>query len=235
MLSHGVAVHPQNPPAVVRVYVGQPRTYEWLGHTLTSSIVKDPQDGPVRVLDTHLEGDRQADPAQHGGADKAVYAYAAEDVAWWAAELGRDVDDLHFGENLRTTGIDLGAAVIGEHWHIGTAVLQVSEPRTPCWKLGMKMRDPRFPRRFAAAGRTGVLLRVVERGELRAGDRIEVTDRPARGVTVTAINDVYYGRNPDLTPMFEAVELAGHWREWAAHRTVWHLDDERKKGLNVDA
>jgi MOSC domain-containing protein YiiM len=225
----------ETPPSLLTVCVGQPRTYEWLGHDLVTSIRKEPLTGPVRVLATSLEGDRQADAAQHGGADKAVYAYAREDALWWSARLGTPPRPSQFGENLATTGLELGRCVIGETWRIGTAVLQVSEPRTPCWKLGLLMGDPRFPRRFAAAGRTGLLLRVLETGTLQAGNAVVVTHTPAHGVTVEMVNDIYYRRSSDLEPLHAAPELAAHWREWASHRTVWHLEDERTWGVQADA
>ena len=214
---------------VLGVFTGLPQPFTWLGRELTSSIFKERVDGPVRVRADHLEGDRQADPSAHGGADKAVSVYTEEDAAWWATELGRPPETPQFGENLRVSGIDVHAAVIGERWRIGTAVLQVSEPRTPCWKIGLRMGDPRFPRAFAAARRPGVMLRVLEQGVLQAGDTIDVLDRPAHGVTVRQIGEIYYGRSRDLEPMRRAVELAAHWRAWVEHRTVWHLEDERTK------
>ena len=135
--------------------VGRPRDYEWLGRQLRSGIEKHPVTGPVSVLATHLDGDEQADPEHHGGQDKAVYAYASEDLRWWAQTLGgAALDPGVVGENLTTQGMDLRDAVIGEQWRVGSALLQVSEPRTPCWKLGMRMQDPRFPRAFAR-GATG--------------------------------------------------------------------------------
>ena len=213
---------------VLSVQVGRPRDYEWLGRTLRTSIVKHPVAGPVAVRGVNLEGDDQADRAQHGGADKAVYAYAREDALWWEGELGRPVEPGSFGANLKTLGLALRAAVVGETRRIGPAGRQVSEPRTPCWKLGMRMGDAAFPRRFAKARRTGVLLRILQEGVLQAGDAVRVDSRPAHGVTVAAINAVYYGESRDLTPVFAAPELAAHWRGWAEHRTVWHLDEERR-------
>lgn len=224
------------PASVAAVNVGQPQTYPWLGRELETSIFKQPVAGPVQVFETHLEGDRQSDLEHHGGADKAVYAYSIDDALSWAEQLGRPTSPLEpalLGENLTVRGVDLIQCVIGERWRVGTAVLQVSEPRTPCWKLGLRIGDPKFPRQFAAAGKTGVLLRVLQQGHLQAGDSITVVDAPDHGVTIEMINDVYYGRNKDLSPMFEATELAAHWRTWAEHRTVWHLNDESEKGINV--
>ena len=101
----------------------------------------------------NVAGDDQADRNFHGGPDKAVYAYAREDYAWWAEELARPVEDATFGENLTLEGLDVCAAVIGERWSIGSTLLEVAGPRTPCWKLGARMNDPEFPVWFAAAGR----------------------------------------------------------------------------------
>ena len=210
------------------VHVGRPRTYTWLGRELVSSIFKDPVTAPVAVRSDHLEGDQQADRKSHGGADKAVYAYAREDEDWWESELGRRVPDGLFGENLTTVGIDLTNAVIGQTWQVGTAVLQVTEPRTPCWKLGLRTQDPGFPRRAARSRRPGVLLRVLTEGRLQVGDRVVLGRPPTHGVTAAMINSIYYGDDPDLAPIFDTPELAAHWRTWAAHRTVWHEEDERR-------
>lgn len=217
-------------PFLMSVHVGAPRDYVWLDRPLRSSIGKSPVAGPVRVLADHLEGDQQSDPLQHGGPDKAVYAYSAEDYAWWSQEMSADVPPGRFGENLTTTGVDLRFAVIGEQWRIGSAVLQVSEPRTPCWKLGMQMGDRLFPRRFVAAGRPGVLLRVLTQGSLQAGDSLVVEQRPAHGITALAVFQAYRGDPADVKAVLAAPELAEHWREWATHRTVWHVDEERKRG-----
>lgn len=185
--------------------------------------------GQVAVRATHLEGDEQADPAQHGGPDKAVYAYAWQDLQWWSAQLGWPVPPGSMGENLTVEGLDLCGAVIGQRWRIGTALLQVSEPRTPCWKLGMRMGDAAFPRAFAKAGRPGVLLRVLRQGSLQVGDPVSVEHSPAHGITAGEVFAVYMGRSRDLEKVLSAPELAAHWHRWAQHRTVWHLDEERKR------
>jgi len=216
------------------VHVGRPREYTWLGRELVSSIFKEPVAGPVAVLADHLDGDEQSDRKSHGGADKAVYAYAREDEDWWESELGRTVPDGLFGENLTTVGLDLTNAVIGQTWQVGTAVLQVTEPRTPCWKLGLRTQDPGFPRRAAKSRRPGVLLRVLTQGELQLGHEVVLGPPPAHGVTAAAINRIYYGEDRDLSPIFDTPELAAHWRTWAAHRTVWHEEDERRGRLSPE-
>lgn len=213
---------------VQSVHVGRPQSFTWLRHELVTSIFKEPVSGPVTVHADHLDGDVQADPKSHGGADKAVYAYAREDEDWWETELGRPVPDGMFGENLTTVGLDLTNAFIGQTWRVGTAVLQVTEPRTPCWKLGLRFDDPGFPRRAATSRRPGVLLRVLTPGALQSGDEVELGPTPAHGVTAAAINRIYYGEDPSLRPIFDTPELAAHWRTWAEHRTVWHEEDERR-------
>jgi MOSC domain-containing protein YiiM len=118
----------------------------------------------------NLHGDDQADPNVHGGPDKAVYAYAVEDTEWWEAQLGAGA----FGENLTVHGIPVSEAVIGERWLGGSAVREVAQPRLPCFKLGLRMGDPRFLKRVAAADRPGAYLRVVSEGDIGAGDQIDV-------------------------------------------------------------
>jgi MOSC domain-containing protein YiiM len=152
-----------------------------------SSIVKTPVAGPVAVRGDALAGNEQADRGVHGGADKAVYAYAREDAAWWEDELDRELGPGWFGENLTVAGLDVSGAVIGERWRIGTAELQVTQPRQPCYKLGLRFGDPRMLKRFAAAGRPGAYLRVLRDGSLAAGDAVEVSERPAHGVTAALV------------------------------------------------
>ena len=169
------------PGRVVSVNVGLPREIEWLGRRATTSIWKEPVEGRVEVAGVNLAGDDQADRNFHGGPDKAVYAYAREDYAWWAEELARPVEDATFGENLTLEGLDVCAAVIGERWSIGSTLLEVAGPRTPCWKLGARMNDPEFPVWFAAAGRPGAYLRIVEEGAL--GSRGRRRGRPPARAT----------------------------------------------------
>ena len=218
---------PPAPGVVLSVQVGGPQTYEWLGRELRTSIFKHPVEGSVKVRFHNLEGDDQSDRKSHGGADKAIYAYAREDEDWWEAELGKPVENGLFGENLTTAGLDLTNVVIGQTWRVGTAVLQVTEPRTPCWKLGLKMGDPGFPRRAAKSRRPGVLLRILQEGALQAGDTIALDPPPAHGVTAADINRIYYGEVKDVSAIYATPELAAHWRTWADHRTVWHEEDER--------
>ncbi len=166
------------------VNVGAIRRVEHRGREVTTGIWKEPVAGPVAVRGVNLEGDDQADRRFHGGPDKAVYAYAVEDYAWWEAELGRALAPGTLGENLTVEGIDLAAAVVDERWLVGTAVLEVCQPRTPCWKLGLRMGDDGFPARFSAAGRPGAYLRISREGEVGAGDEVIRFHIPDRGLTI---------------------------------------------------
>jgi MOSC domain-containing protein YiiM len=203
---------------VESVNVGSVRVVEWRGDPVATGIWKSPIAGKVAVRGVNLFGDDQADRSVHGGADKAVYSYAGEDYDWWAGELGFPFEPGTFGENLTVRGIPVTDAVIGERWRIGTVLLEVCQPRFPCYKLGMRMNDAHFPARFTAAGRPGAYLRIVEEGELAAGDPIEVLSRPAHGLTVGDIVRIYLRDRGQAGRMLEAPELPESWREWAKRR-----------------
>lgn len=171
---------------VVSVNVGAPRTVEWRGRTVTSAIWKQPVDGPIAVAGVNLAGDDQADRRVHGGSDKAVYAYATEDYDWWAVTLGPLAPGT-FGENLTTTGIALTGAHIGDRWRVGSAVLEVAQPRQPCFKLGIRMGDDTFHGAFEVARRPGVYLRIVVAGAITAGDPIDVEPAAPPAVAVASL------------------------------------------------
>lgn len=153
----------------------------------TTAIDKRPVDVPVRVSRFGLYGDVQADRKWHGGEDQAVYAYAEEDADAFAADLGRAIPPGTFGENLRTRGLDVTGAVIGERWRVGEkTVLEVTTPRTPCGVFERRMRVPGWQRRFEERGAPGAYLRVLRAGDVRAGDAITVESRPDHGVTIGA-------------------------------------------------
>ena len=164
---------------LVCVNLAEPRTLMRRGHEMTTGLFKRPVEGPVRVGLLGLEGDLIGDKRVHGGADKAVYAYALEDVAWWEEQLGRELGPGFFGENLSLRGVDVTGSRIGDRWRVGSTLLEVSEPRHPCWKLATRVGEPRFIKRFAQAGRPGAYLRVLGEGEVRAGDPVEVEAAPS--------------------------------------------------------
>jgi MOSC domain-containing protein YiiM len=176
-------------PRLISVNVGRPRTVDTGKREISTAIWKQPVDGRVRVRGVNLDGDQQADLSVHGGPDKAVYAYAIEETRLWEEELGRELGIGAFGENLTTTGIDVSGALIGEHWRIGTTLLEVVQPRFPCFKLGVRMDDPSFVRRFAHGSRPGAYLRIIEEGELGAGDEVSIVERPDHGVTSRLVFD----------------------------------------------
>lgn len=171
---------------IVSVNVGVPRTVEFRGRDVTTAIWKEPVDGPVALVGVNLVGDDQADRRVHGGPDKAVYAYAVEDYAWWAQQ-GVDVGPGRFGENLTTEGIDLSGSEVGDRWTIGEVVLEVAQPRQPCFKLGIRMGDDGFPDRFEVAARPGAYLRIVREGSVAAGDAIAIEPAAQPSVTVRAL------------------------------------------------
>ncbi|MCD2191218.1 MOSC domain-containing protein [Actinomycetospora soli] len=206
-------------PHVLSVAVG--RAVEIAGPrdrtTLTAS-AKTPVDGPVSVHPEHLEGDEQADLEHHGGPDKAVYAYAAEDVAWWRDELAREVPTQTFGQNLTTAGLDLRSVVVGERWRIGSAEFEVAQPRIPCFKLGLHSGDPTMPRRFVAAVRPGAYLRVTTTGRVAAGDRVEVLGRPEHGVTLAEVFTIYHHERHRAATLLDVPQLAPMYHRWARER-----------------
>ena len=152
-----------------------------------TAIDKRPLVGRVEVGPLGVSGDIQLDTEHHGGEEQAVYVYADEDAAWWAAQLGREIPPGRFGENLRLAGVDVTAAEIGERWRIGGPdglLLQVTMPRVPCATFQRRMDEPHWVKRFSAAGRTGAYLTVVRTGAVAAGDEVTVEFRPGHGVTI---------------------------------------------------
>jgi MOSC domain-containing protein YiiM len=203
---------------LVSVHVGRPRTVH-RGHTpVSTAIWKSPVLGRVAVAGVNLAGDEQADLSVHGGPDKAVYAYALEEVQAWERELGRDLGEAAFGQNLTTEGVDVSGAVIGERWRVGTALLEVAQPRRPCYKLGLRIGEPRFVKRFAQASRPGSYLRIIEEGELGVGDVIEIVSRPDHGITSRMVSDAIL-RDATLLPLVvQAQQLPSELRSWMAER-----------------
>lgn len=200
---------------VVSVNVGTVREVEFAGRLVRTGIWKTPVAGRLPVRGVNLEGDDQADRKVHGGPDKAVYAYAAEDYAHWEEGLGMEMAPGTFGDNLTTVGIDLNRALVGERWRVGTALLEVAQPRIPCYKLGIRMGAPEFPHAFSLAARWGAYLRIVEEGEIGAGDPIELVSRPDHGVTAALVAEIYYDDHKRAGELLAAPELPVDWRDWA--------------------
>jgi MOSC domain-containing protein YiiM len=187
------------------------------GPSRYTAIDKRPVTGPVTVGEFGLAGDKQCDTRFHGGPDRALYAFASEDSAWWAAELGREIPPGLFGENLTTKGLDITTAEIGERWRIGAKktgiVVEVRLPRDPCANLSARMGIPKFHRRFAATGRPGAYLKVVDGGMVKAGDPLVIDHRPGHGVTIA---DVFALRPDTMRRLLDAgTELAEPLRKLA--------------------
>src|SRR5262245_6543422 len=200
---------------VLSVNVGLPRAFAYNGRRARSAIWKSPVAGRVAARGVNLVGDDQADRRAHGGPDKAVYAYAGEDLSWWAQELGRPLQYGELGENLTTEGIEVNRARVGERWAIGTTVLEISEPRVPCWRLGVRMSDPLFPRRFTAALRPGAYLRILVEGEVGAGDEIQVLERPDHELTLRDILRIYAFDRQEVGRLLAIPGMSESWRTWA--------------------
>jgi MOSC domain-containing protein YiiM len=203
---------------VVSVNVGAVRTVEWHGRAVTTGIWKSPVAGRVAVRGVNLDGDDQADRRLHGGPDKAVYAYSVEDYEWWSAQLGREMPAATFGENLTVEGVDLDAVVIGTRWRVGTTELEVSQPRLPCFKLGIRMGDADFVDRFTDAARFGAYFRIVQEGDVAAGDEITVVPR-AEGITIVELGRATRDADSELLERIADDDaVAAAWRDWATRQ-----------------
>jgi MOSC domain-containing protein YiiM len=203
---------------VVSVNVSKPKDVVHDGAVVSTGIFKEPVKGRLWVRKLGIEGDGQADLTAHGGPDQAVYAYPVEHYAYWEEQLGRDPLPFgQFGENLSITGIDEASARVGDTLKIGTAVLQVTQPRLPCYKLGIRMGAGKsFPKRFQKSGRVGFYLRVIKEGELAAGDRIERVDVPD-SVTIAEFLKVYGSKRPSrraISRVLAAPGLSHAWRTY---------------------
>src|SRR2546430_1780945 len=177
---------------VIAVSVGLPREVEWRGRSVRTSIFKEPITGPVKVDPMNLAGDRQSDLEVHGGVHKAVYVYPAEHYAYWRKELpGVDLPWGSFGENLTTEGLMEDSVHIGDRFRIGSAELVVTQPRMPCFKLGIRFGRPDMVKRFLRSGRTGFYLAVTREGEVRAGDAVAPIARHELGISVAEIVGLY--------------------------------------------
>ncbi len=207
---------------VASVNVGMPAPlHRPDGGEVPSGIVKAPVAGRVRVRRTNLDGDGQADLTVHGGPDKAVYAYPAEHYPVWAAELGRDdLAPARFGENLTVEGLLEDDVLVGDRFRMGTALLEVSQPRIPCFKLGIRMGDPGFLKPFLRSGRTGFYLRVLEEGDVAAGDPITREGRGDPEVSIRNVTRLFAegGSAEELARAAGAPALEDGWRVWLLER-----------------
>jgi MOSC domain-containing protein YiiM len=206
---------------VVSVNTGRERSASWAGGLRRTAIDKRPVTAAVPVSLLGLAGDEQADQDHHGGTEQAVYAYAREDLDWWAARLGRELRAGMFGENVTTQGLNVTGAVIGEVWRFGGAVMQVTSPRIPCIVFRNWLGEKGWIKAFRQAGRPGAYLRVCEPGTLRAGDPVQVVSRPVTRVTVAEALEAFYTRDVEVMRRLEtvpghSVKFDGVADEWLA-------------------
>jgi MOSC domain-containing protein YiiM len=205
---------------VLSVNIADVRDLEVAGRVVPTGIFKLPVSGRVEVGIEGLAGDVQADRRVHGGPDQAVYAYAREDIDWWEERLDRELEDGAFGENLTLRGVDASAALVGERWRVGGALLEVSAPRLPCGKLATKMGDPWFLRTFSDADRPGAYLRVIELGAVGAGDPVEVVSRPDHDVDVALAARALRGDRDLIPRLLDAPQLPERALRWAKRQAA---------------
>ena len=178
---------------LVSVNVGMPKTVEHLGRRVSTGIFKSPVDGRVMVRKLNVDGDGQADLTVHGGVYKAVYAYDLKNIRYWRRVLDRDdIGFGHFGENFTVEGMPDDQIHIGDVFRVGGALLEVTQPRVPCFKLEMKMDLPGFSRQFITSGRLGFCFRVLEEGDVGAGDAIELVETGPEKITVRDFARLYF-------------------------------------------
>ena len=206
---------------LVSINAGLPREVSWDGKTVTTSIWKEPVNGPVRVARLNIAGDRQSDLSVHGGAEKAVYVYPSEHYAYWRRELpGAELPWGAFGENFTTAGLDEEFR-IGDRLRIGSAELAVTQPRMPCYKLGARLDREDMVKRFLSSGRTGFYLAVLKEGEVGRGDEVEFMARDDHNVTVADIVALYTHDAGNQELLRRAVDLPGlpkGWRDYFRER-----------------
>lgn len=206
---------------VASVNVGLPREVSWNGRTVVTGIFKSPVASSVLVRRLNLDGDGQADLSVHGGEEKAIYAYSAEHYAFWADRLGRELTPGNFGENLTTEGLLEDAVHIGDEFRVGTARLVVTQPRLPCFKLGIRFGDPGIVKAFVHAGKPGIYFAVLEEGSVGPGDPIERVVEDASRITVAEMFRLVLDHDADaasLRRLLAVPALAAVWRTWLQER-----------------
>lgn len=216
---------------VISVNVGLPREVVWKGKTVQTAIFKEPVGGAVAISKLNLAGDKQADLTVHGGSEKAVYAYPAEHYEYWQKELPEvSFSWGRFGENLTTEGVQEDTLCIGDLLRVGSAVLMVTQPRMPCFKLDLRFDRGDMIKRFLISGRSGFYFSVIEPGEVSVGSRVEILSRDPNRVAVTDIVRLYLrqARDPELLQRATNVSfLPENWRAQLLLRAQTDMDDSR--------
>jgi len=203
---------------IISLNVAIPRTVTWKGHEVRTGIFKEPFEGPVMLRRLNLDGDRQADLTVHGGPAKAVYAYPSEHYPLWKSELPEMLLPWGmFGENLTTEGMIEDEIHIGDKFQIGEAVLMVTQPRIPCYKLALKFQRDDMLKRMLTNGRSGFYFAVVQQGALQAGDAIQKIHEGPERISVTDINTLYRDGGKDANLLKRAANLEAlpeSWRDY---------------------
>ena len=214
---------------LLSVNVGLPREIEWKGKIVRTSIFKRPVAGRVRVSTLNVKGDQQSDLTVHGGPDKAVYAYPSEHYPFWRTELpDMDFPWGVFGENFTTAGLLEETVQIGDRFRVGSAEFVVTQPRMPCFKLGIRFNRSDMVKRFLQSGRTGFYFAVLKEGEVAAGDSIKLIEGDEHNIPVADVVNLYRGDagNQDLLRrVSELASLPNSWREYFRKR-LWNPDDK---------
>jgi MOSC domain-containing protein YiiM len=206
---------------VISLNTGLPREVTWHGISVSTGIYKEPVEGRVPVRTLNLGGDRQADLTVHGGEHKAVYCYPSEHYGYWKAELpGRELPMAVFGENFTTEGLLEDSVHLGDRFGVGSAEFVVTQPRLPCYKLGIRFQDDGMVKRFLASGRTGFYFAVMREGEVGAGDEIKVLARDPNAVAISEITRLYVAKRyaeEDLTSVRRALRVAELPEGWKGY------------------
>ncbi len=216
---------------LLSVSVSLRKEVPYRGKTVATGIFKEPVSGRVMLRTLNLDGDQQVDRKGHGGIYKAACVYTIENYEHWARELGRDDFKYpQFGENFTVEGMPEDEVHVGDVFRVGRALVEVTQPRVPCYRLGIKMDDPQFPRRFLQSSRVGFYFRVLEEGDVGAGDVIELVRMDPEGLSVRAVNHLYYFDQKNLDDCQRAIRikaLSPGWREG-------FLDRLEKAGIPVE-
>lgn len=200
---------------VLSVNVSLPKEVPYMGKTTTTGIFKEPVHGRIMLRTLNLDGDGQADLKAHGGTYKAAYVYSIENYDYWKRELRRtDFSFGQFGENFTVEGMLDDAVHVGDQFRVGSALVEVTQPRVPCFKLGIKMGMPQFPKMFLASGRPGFYLRVLEEGEVGAGDAVATVKTDPERMTVQEICHLLYFDQQNLEGAKKALRIRALSRGW---------------------
>jgi MOSC domain-containing protein YiiM len=207
---------------LISLNIGLPREVSWRGKTVTTGIFKEPIKGSAMLRTLNLDGDKQADLSVHGGVSKAVYAYPVQHYEFWKRELpNMKLPYGMFGENFTIEGLREETVNIGDRFRLGAAEIMVTEPRMPCYKLGLKFGRTDMVKRFLVSRRTGFYFAVLQEGEVKAGDTIELLSRDGDGITVADITRLYAFERDDLTMLQRVVQveaLSDSWRGYFQHQ-----------------